>query len=237
MTMNCIIVDDELPARELLEDNIRQFPFLTLIGEARIAAEALTLITREPVDLVFLDIQMPGLTGLELLSSLRKPPLAILVTAFEEHALEGFELEVVDYLVKPVPFARFAKAVQRAHELFELRWKASQQPAAPQEYVFVNANYSLVKVILEDIMLIEGVKDYVRIYLVSGKEIITRLSLKSIEEKLDPARFMRIHKSYVIALGKIDSIQKTQLFIQGKEIPIGEAYRALLQRHLDGKNL
>jgi len=237
MNMNCVIVDDELPARELLEDNIRQFAYLTLVGKARTAAEALTLLTRGNVDLLFLDIRMPGITGLELLGSLRNPPLAILVTAYEAHALEGFELEVVDYLVKPVPFARFSKAVQRAHELFGLRGQALQKAADPLEYVFVNANYSLVRVMLEDILLIEGLKDYVRIHLVSGKEIITRLTLRAIEEKLDPSRFMRIHKSFIIAMGKIDSIQKTQLVMQGREIPIGEGYRAGLQRYLDGKNL
>lgn len=235
--MNCIIVDDELPARELLEDNIRQFPFLTLIGQARTAAEAMLLLTRETVDLVFLDIRMPGLTGLELLGSLRHPPLAILVTAYEEHALAGFELEVVDYLVKPVPFPRFAKAVQRARELFELRRTATEKPADPQQHVFVNANYSLVKVMLDDILFVEGLKDYVRIYLSSGKEIITRLSLKTIEEKLDPSRFLRIHKSYVIAVGKIDAIQKTGLVIHGRELPIGDGYRTALQSYLDGKNL
>lgn len=236
--MNCIIVDDELPARELLEDNIRQFPYLTLLGQARNAAEAMVLLAREKVDLLFLDIQMPGLTGLELLGSLRKPPLVILITAFEEHALEGFELEVVDYLVKPVPFPRFAKAVQKANELYELRQLALQGPAsAVQEHVFINANYSLVKVMLDDIVLIEGLKDYVRIRLASGKEIITRLSLKSVEEKLDPARFMRIHKSYIISLSKIESIQKTQLIIGDREVPIGENYRALLQSYLDGKEL
>jgi two-component system, LytTR family, response regulator len=119
--MTCIIVDDESPARVLLEDNIRKFPYLELIGQARNAAEAMVLLAREKVDLMFLDIQMPGLTGLELLGSLRRHPLVILVTAFEEHALEGFELEVVDYLVKPVPLSRFAKAVQKANELYELR--------------------------------------------------------------------------------------------------------------------
>src|SRR5882762_758639 len=141
--MNCVIVDDELPARELLEDNIRQFPYLNLVGQAKSAAEALTLLARENVDLLFLDIQMPGLTDLELLGSLRKPPLVIMVTAFEEHALAGFELEVVDYLVKPVSFPRFAKAVQRANEIFEMRRLAQQKPPSPVEHVFVNANYSL----------------------------------------------------------------------------------------------
>ena len=235
--MNCVIVDDELPARDLLEDNIRQFPYLHLIGQAKSAAEALTLLARENVDLLFLDIQMPGLTGLELLNSLRKPPLVIMVTAFEEHALAGFELEVVDYLVKPVPFPRFAKAVQRANELFEMRRLAQLKPVSPVEHVFVNANYSLVKVMLDDIVLIEGLKDYVKIHLLTGKEIITRLSLKAVEEKLDPGRFMRIHKSYVIARGKIDSIQKTQLIIQGREVPIGDGYRPLLQAYLENKNL
>ena len=235
--MNCVIVDDERPARELLEDNIRQFPYLTLVGQAKTAAEALTLLARESVDLLFLDVRMPGLTGLELLGSLRKPPLVIMVTAFEEHALESFDWEVVDYLVKPVPFPRFAKAVQRANELFELRRQAQQKSPSPIEHVFVNANYSLVKVMLEDIVLIEGLKDYVKIHLSSGKEIITRLSLKAVGEKLDPARFMRIHKSYIIAMGKIDSIQKTQLVIKGREVPIGEGYRSLLQSYLGDKSL
>jgi len=235
--MTCIIVDDESPARVLLEDNIRKFPYLELIGQARNAAEAMVLLAREKVDLMFLDIQMPGLTGLELLGSLRRQPLVILVTAFEEHALEGFELEVVDYLVKPVPLSRFAKAVQKANELYELRKLSWEKTSAPQEHVFINANYSLVRVMLDEIMLIEGLKDYVRIRLVSGKEIITRLSLKSVEEKLDPTRFMRIHKSYIIAMGKIESVQKTQLVIGGREIPIGESYRALLQAYLGGKEL
>lgn len=235
--MYCVIVDDELPARQLLEDYIRQFPYLELVGQAKTAAEAMTLLARGNVDLLFLDIQMPDLTGLEMLAALRKPPLVILVTAFEEHALEGFELEVIDYLVKPVPFPRFAKAVQKANDLHQLQKLAAQRPPAPIEHVFVNAGYSLVKVLLDDIMLVEGLKDYVKIHLATGKEIVTRLSLKAVEEKLDPARFMRVHKSYVIAMDKIDSIQKTQLFIRGREIPIGEGYRPVLQVYLDGKNL
>jgi len=235
--MNCIIVDDEMPSRELLEDNIRRFPYLNLIGEARNAAEAMVLLAREKVDLMFLDIQMPDLTGLELLGSLRKQPLVILVTAYEEHALEGFELEVVDYLVKPVPFQRFARAVQKANELFELRQMALQKPSAINEHVFINANYSLVRVMLDDIVLIEGLKDYVKIGLASGKEIITRLSLKSLEEKLDPVRFMRIHKSYIIAMARIESVQKAQLLLGGREIPIGEGYRPALQAYLDSREL
>jgi DNA-binding LytR/AlgR family response regulator len=235
--MNCIIIDDELPARELLEDNIRQIPYLTLKGQAKNAAEAILLLDQYVIDLMFLDIQMPGLNGLELLGSLRKPPLVIMITAFEEHALEGFELEVIDYLVKPVPFTRFAKAVQKAYEMHKMQKHMMHSAAPSMEHVFVNANYSLVKVMLDEIMFIEGLKDYVRIYLTSGKMIITRLSLKSVEEKLDSTKFMRIHKSYIVAVGKIDSVQKTQLTIQGKEIPVGDGYRQTLQSYLNERNL
>jgi DNA-binding LytR/AlgR family response regulator len=235
--MNCIIVDDELWARELLEDNIRQLPFLTLVGQAKNATEAMTLLAQENVDLMFLDIQMPGLTGMELLGTLRKPPLVIIVTAFEKYALEGFELEVIDYLLKPVPFPRFVKAVHKADELNRMKKLSTQRSTPSFEHVFVNANYSLVKVMLDDIVLIEGLKDYVKIHLATGNNIITRLSLKAIEGKLEAAKFMRIHKSYIIALDKIDSIQKAQLIVMGQEIPIGEGYRSALQAYLDGKNL
>ena len=235
--MNCIIVDDELPARELLEDNIKQIPFLNLIGKAKNASEALALLNSLDVDLLFLDIQMPKITGMQFLASLRKPPLVIMVTAFGQHALEGFELEVIDYLVKPVPFPRFAKAVQKASELHKMKKLTAQSVVGSLEHVFVNANYSLVKVMLDDITFIEGLKDYVKIHLASGKQIVTRLSLKSVEDKLNPAKFMRIHKSYIIALDKIDAIQKTQLMIGQKEIPIGDGYRQMVFAYLNDKNL
>lgn len=235
--MNCIIVDDELPARELLEDNIKQVPYLKLIGQARNAAEALKILNEHDVDLVFLDIQMPGITGLDLLGSLQHPPMVVMVTALEEHALEGFELNVVDYLVKPVSFPRFLKAVQRANELLQLKKTASQVNTKTTEHVFVNANYALVKVMIDEIAYIEGLKDYVRIYLTSGTMIITRLSLKSVEAKLAGGKFMRIHKSYIIAVDKIDSVQKTQLIVQGKELPIGDGYRHTVQAYISSKNL
>ena len=147
--MNCIIVDDERPARELLEDNIKQIPFLKLLGQAKNAAEALDMLNSLEVDLMFLDIQMPAITGLQFLGSLRKPPLVIMVTAFEQHALEGFELEVIDYLVKPVPFPRFAKAVQKASELYKMKKLTTLSVASSLEHVFVNANYSLLRVMLD----------------------------------------------------------------------------------------
>jgi DNA-binding LytR/AlgR family response regulator len=233
--MNCLIIDDELPARELLEDNIRQVPGLNLVAKLRSASEAIGILSEQAIDLVFLDIQMPGITGIEFLRLLKYPPLVILVTAYEEHALDGFDLDVVDYLIKPVPFHRFLKAVQKAQHMLKVSKFVNKTPES--EHVFVNANYSLVKVMLHEIIFIEGLKDYVRINLNSGKTVITRLGLKAVEEKFDAAKFMRVHKSFIIALDKIDSIQKTQLIIQGKEIPIGDGYRQLLQHYINGKNL
>jgi len=235
--MNCLIIDDELPARELLEDNIRQVPYLVLSGQARNTSEAIDLLSNRSIDLIFLDIQMPGITGLDFLKSLKNPPMVILVTAFEEYALEGFENDVVDYLVKPVPFRRFLKAVQKAQQRYQLTKLGGSSHSSESNYVFVNANYSLVKVMIEDILFIEGMKDYVRIILATGKPITTRLSLKSVEEKLNTGKFMRVHKSWIIALDKIDTIQKTQVTIHGREIPVGDGYRQALQVYVSSKNL
>jgi two-component system LytT family response regulator len=235
--MNCIIIDDELPARELLEDNIRQLPYLTLAGQARSIPEAIALLNNLHIDLVFLDIQLPGLSGLDFLKSVKNRPMVILVTAFAEHALEGFTYEVIDYLVKPVPPGRFIRAVEKAQELYRLHELAGRHTAPEPAHVFINANYALLKVLISDILFIEGLKDYVRISLSAAKPIITRLSLKSVEEKLGASNFMRVHKSWIIALDKIDSIQKTQVTIQATEIPIGDGYRQTLQQYINGKNL
>src|ERR1700761_1815379 len=163
--MNCLIVDDEPLALDLLEDNIRQIPFLNLVAASRSAAEAMVVLSENQIDLIFLDIQMPGVNGLEFLRSLKQLPLVILVTAYEEHAIDGYELDVVDYVLKPVAFSRFLKAVQKAHNIFRMIGQANKphMPAINDDHVFVNANYSLVKIMLHEIAFIEGLKDYVRI--------------------------------------------------------------------------
>ncbi|MBE9598364.1 LytTR family DNA-binding domain-containing protein [Pedobacter sp. MC2016-24] len=235
--MNCILVDDEKPALELLEDNVRQIPYLHVSACCRKPMQVLEVLKTQQIDLMFLDIHMPGLNGLELLRSLSNPPMVILVTAYAEHALDGFNLDVVDYLVKPVPFSRFLKAVQKAHELYQARHLQSRSILTEHDHVFVNANYSLVKIRIQDITFIEGMKDYVKINLVDGKPVMTRMGLRSIEEKLGTERFMRVHKSYIIALDKIESVQKAQLVTAGVEIPIGEGYRNSLQTYVADKNL
>ncbi|SEP40309.1 LytTR family DNA-binding domain-containing protein [Mucilaginibacter sp. OK283] len=234
--MNCLIVEDELPALELLADTIRQVPFLNLLGTARNASDAMSWLDLYNIDLMFLDVEMPGITGLEFLRSLTRPPLVILVSAYEQYALQGFELNVVDYLVKPVPFSRFLKAVRKAQSILKNLHTVGTLTPSETEYVFINANYSLVKVILSDIMYVEGLKDHVKIHLVSGKTVITRLLLKDVEEKLSSGKFMRVHRSYIIALDKLDTIQKTQVMIQGIEIPVSDGYRQQLQHYVTSRN-
>lgn len=225
--IRCIAIDDEPLALELLQDNISKLPFLQLVAACDSAVEALQVMEKQPVDLVFLDIQMPGLTGLQLIQSMTVKPMFILVTAYEKYALEGFNLDVVDYLVKPVALDRFIKACYKAKELFELKNapRENKVPAAP-EYFFVNVEYSQVKITMADIVYIEGLKDYIKIHLKnSSNPVVTRMPMKTIEDQLPAKQFIRIHKSYIVGVSYITSIRKTSVFIEKLELPVSDNYR------------
>jgi len=225
--MRCIAVDDEPLALDLLEDNIRHLPYLELVAKCNDAFEAIKVLQETNVDLIFLDIQMPGLTGLQFIESLPHKPMIILITAYEKYALEGFELDVTDYLVKPVALPRFIKACNKARELYQLKHQpAVTHPGTTPEFFFVNADYSLLKINVADIIWIEALKDYIRIHLVgTAKPVVTRMPLKQVEEQLAPARFIRIHKSYIIAVAHITAIRKNSVFIGTMELPVGDNYR------------
>jgi DNA-binding LytR/AlgR family response regulator len=232
--MRCMVIDDEPLVRELLEDNIRQIPFLQWVKSCKNALEATEALQTTPVDLLFLDIQMPRVNGLQFLQALTDPPLVILVTAYEQYALEGFNLHVADYLLKPFPFERFLKACNRAHELFRLQQQAGPAvpPATPADF-FVNVEYALVKIVAGDILYIEGVKDYIKIYLQSSaRPVLTRMTLKAMEERLPPPAFIRIHKSFLVAVSKITTIKRDLLCIGDKEIPVSGSYKANLNQIL-----
>lgn len=233
--MRCIAVDDESLALDLLEDNIRKVPFLTLVKRCKNAFEAHETVMKENIDLMFLDIQMPGISGVQFLQSIVKPPLVIFITAYEQFALQGFNLDVVDYLLKPVSFERFLKAANKAHELFTLK---NHAPSTSNEYLFVNSEYNLVKINIRDIIYIEGLKDYIKIFIANAtRPIITRLSMKSIEEKLPADKFVRVHKSFIVALDKIVSIRKGKISINNVHVPISEHYKENLYRFIDPKSL
>jgi two-component system, LytTR family, response regulator len=230
--LNCIAVDDEKLVLDLLVDNIRQVPFLNLVARCKNAMEAAEVLHNEKVDLIFLDIQMPGLNGLQFLKSLQRPPMVIFITAYKEYAVEGFTLDAVDYLVKPVSFERFLKACNKAQELHNLQQKSVTKEILP-DYFFVYVEYNLVKVSIPDIQYIESMKDYVKIFLQSSsKPVITKLSLKSLEEKLLPYRFVRIHKSYIISIDKVTAIKRDLICIGPVELPLGESYRLSVENIL-----
>jgi len=229
--MQCLAIDDEKLVLELLEDNIRQVPFLQLVKACRNALEATTILQSTPIDLLFLDIQMPGLSGLQLLQSLPHPPMTILITAYEQYALESYNLDVVDYLLKPVSFERFMKACNKAHERF-LRQPLTPAAAEPApDHFFVNVEYTLVKVLIADILYVEGLKDYIKIHVASSKKpVITRMSMKAIEEKLPPAQFVRTHKSFIIAAPKITAIKRDLVCLGELELPLSEFYKGNLDK-------
>jgi two-component system, LytTR family, response regulator len=225
--IRCIAIDDEPLALELLQDNISKVPFLELVAACDNAMEALQVIENEHIDLIFLDIQMPGLTGLQLIQSMAVKPMFILITAYEKYALEGFNLAVTDYLVKPVALDRFIKACYKAKELFDLKNISVENITTTNaEYFFVNVEYSLVKITIADIVYIEGLKDYIKIHLKSSmKPVVTRMPMKTMEEQLPSKLFIRIHKSYIAAIPFITTIRKTSLFIDKLELPISENYK------------
>ena len=233
--IKCIAIDDEPLALKLLEDNIRNVPYLELIASCRNVFDAMKVMDEIKIDLIFIDIQMPGLTGLQFVGSLEKKPLVIFITAYKQYALESYDLAVVDYLVKPVPLERFIKACNRAKELYEMKTAKNQNLVTKADYFFLNADYRQVKVIFDDINWMEGVRDYVKIHLKSsGKPLLFRTSLKALEPELPSSKFIRIHKSYIVAMESITAMRKTSLFINDMELPVGETFREVVEKLVKG---
>jgi DNA-binding LytR/AlgR family response regulator len=231
--MNCIIIDDEPLALELLADNIGMVDQLDLVASCSSAAQAMQALQEHQVDLIFCDIQMPGISGLQFVKSLTQKPLIIFVTAYDQFALDGFDLDVVDYLLKPVSVERFLKACNKAQAIFEQSKRLNEQPETEKrrKYIFLYADYNLIKVNHEDITYIEGLKDYVKIYLSnSPKAIISRVTIKSLESQLPGDDFFRVHKSYIVNLDHVHSIRKGRIKIADVEIPFSDSYKEVIDR-------
>lgn len=240
MKINCIAIDDEPLALEKMSKFINKVPYLELLGTFDNALEALQFLKQVKIDLLFLDIQMDELTGIQLLESLDEKPHVILTTAYDQYALKGYELSVSDYLLKPISFQRFLKAVERVHQKISAQKKVASIPQKEkkqvQEYILVRSEYRLQKIWLDDILYIEGMKDYSRIFTTKIK-LMTLQNLKKIEESLETPPFLRVHKSYIISLNKIESIGKNDLVIAGTTIPVGGLYKSTFHQYVEQQNL
>jgi len=221
--MRCLIVDDEPLAQEVLENYVQRVEELHLVKKCSNAMQAMQVLHKDKVDLIFLDIQMPAMDGLSFLKSLKNPPSVILTTAYPKYAVQGYDLDVVDYLLKPISFERFLKSVNKA---IDLR-KGVQEESASAEYLFLKVDNKLVKVNFADIVYIEGMKDYLKVF-VKEKLLVVHKTMKSIEDLLPKNKFIRVHKSYIVSLGMVNSIVGNMVEISGKEIPIGANYKEQL---------
>lgn len=231
--MRCLIVDDEPLAQQVMEEFAGRVHFLELVGKCSSATEAIEVLRNTAVDLIFLDIHMPRLSGLEFISSLLNPPQFILVTAYSEYALQGFNVNATDYLMKPVPFERFLRAVNKAYELHRLRHKTPVNSDPPeQKYLLVKSGYQTVKIMIDNILFIEGLKDYVKIHTDGKKPILSLLTMKGLVQSLPESKFLRIHKSFIVATDRITTISRNRVMIGERWIPVGENYREEFRKRM-----
>lgn len=245
MKFNCIIVDDEPLARNLLSDYVRKIPDLNLVATLASPLQVMDVLRNNDIDIMFLDVQMPDLTGIALLKILQKKPLIVLTTAYSEYALEGYELDVADYLLKPITFERFLKTVDKVTQRLSERSSATSptqgtaaSPAGKptveptQPFVFVKDGTKLIKVRIDDILYVEGLKDYVTIH-TKAQKIVSLQRLKALEEELPADKFIRIHNSFIVAFNAIDVIHKNEVQIGSAMIPVGETYRKTFREFID----
>lgn len=225
--MKCVIIDDEPLALSILEKYIAAFPMLELVSQFDDAVEGGDFLKHNPVDLLFIDINMPDLSGLELVSRLEPRPMVIFTTAHKKFAYEGFELEALDYLLKPITIDRFERAVQKAVERFELK-----KPRPHDGSIVVRSEYKAVKIALSDIAWIEGMEDYIKIHLLSTRHpVMTLMSLKGILEILPPNDFSRIHRSYIVPLFQVKFIHNKKVtLLSGMELPVGDSYVHFIEK-------
>lgn len=231
--LQCLLVDDEPPALEVLESHVREVDHLALVGTCDNALAAFGFLQQHPVDLLFLDIKMPKMLGTDFLRSLRHPPQVIFTTAYREYAYEGFELDAVDYLLKPVSLERFLKAVAKVGQ--------TDAPAGPSEavhapnpdaFLYFRIDRKMVKVMLRDVLYVEGLKDYVRIYMTTGQPLVVKQTINGMEEKLSESNFLRIHRSFIVALDKIRAYSARHIEVAQQELPIGRLFQPRVEATL-----
>jgi two-component system LytT family response regulator len=236
MKITCIAIDDEPLAVKKIAGYIRKIPFLELVAECRSAFEAMEILRSNKIQLMFIDINMPDFNGMEFVKSLTDKPYIIFTTAYSEYAVEGFQVEAVDYLLKPISFSNLLKAANKVKELVDLKSTILPETVkSTANHLFVKSEYKLVRIELDDIKYIESQHEYIKIHLVNSPPVLTQLSLKAIEEQLSPGKFMRVHRSFIVQLNKISVIDRNRIVFDGKVyIPISEQYKEKFQEYIDG---
>lgn len=236
MILNCMIIDDEPLAADLLSSYAQTTPFLNLIGSFNSAVSAIRQIRENRIDLLFLDIQMPELSGIEFAKIIQPQTKIIFTSAFSQYAVDGYKVNALDYLLKPISYEDFVKAADKALEYFQKEKKARQ--ARTDRFIFVKSEYKLVRVRLDDILFIEGLKDYVKIYLEGDKKpIMSLMNMKKIEEFLPSPKFMRTHRSYIVNMDKIEMVDRFRLAFGEQLLPISDTYKEIVQEYLDDHTL
>lgn len=236
MKLNCLIVDDEPLARKGLEEYVNEIDFLHLAGKCENAVKASALLNEGNIDLLFLDIHMPKLSGIEFLKTLKKPPMVIFTTAYSEYALEGYSLDIIDYLVKPIPFDRFLKAVQKAHDFYVLKQKAEASPSHSQDYFFIKCDHKFEKVKYSDVLYMEAMQNYCIIH-TAERKMITYITFSGLESQLPTDRFLKVHKSFIVALDKITAVDGNEIVIGNSRIPVSRNLKDDVMQKIMGNNL
>ena len=235
MIINCAIIDDEPLAASLLKSYAEKTPFLNLIGTYGSAVEAMKELRTNPVHLLFLDIQMPELSGIEFAKILPKDTKIIFTTAFQQYAIEGYKVSALDYLMKPVSYEDFLKAANKALDWFCITQK--KQTYAADRFMYVKSDYKLVRVALDDILYIEGLKDYIRIYLEDGQKVMSLMNMKKMEDYLPRPEFLRTHRSYIVHMSKAEAIERFRIVFGDQYLPISDSYKEDVQQYFDSHTL
>ena len=234
MSIKCVIVDDEPLALSVLERYINQTPFLELVEKFTNPVKAYKYLNDNEIDLLFVDIQMPDLTGFELVNNLKKKPVFIFTTAYSEYALEGFKADALDYLLKPIDMPEFSKAVNKAKEWLEIRNEKNSQVEATKDFLFIKSEYKIIRINFSEITYIHGMSEYVKIHLFNRKSIMSLISLKSLEAQLPVSMFMRVHKSFIVNLQKVNMIERNEIvYDDGTIIPVSQQYKTQFQEFVD----
>jgi DNA-binding LytR/AlgR family response regulator len=222
--IKAVAIDDELPALSIIENFCGKTGFISLEKTFNKPTEALRYVNKFPIDLLFLDINMPSLKGTELYRSLKQKMMVIFTTAYSEYAVEGFELNAIDYLLKPFTYERFLQAASKANEYYNY---INKQSTSAEQFLFIRADYSLIKINMADILFIEGLDDYLKIHILNQKPVIARMTMKAMTEKLPADNFLRVHRSYIVSFRHIDYVRNKIISISGEEIPVGSSYEEI----------